>query len=57
MPINTASAKEVFELEIRKNDLRTTMVQDKLSDPDIISIEIEISENLKMFQLNYHFQK
>jgi hypothetical protein len=47
MLITTASAESIFsKLKIIKNYLRTTMVQERLSDLAIISIENEICENL-----------
>lgn len=47
IPITTASAERSFsKLKIIKNYLRTTMIQERLSDLAIISIENEICENL-----------
>ncbi|XP_022178815.1 zinc finger MYM-type protein 1-like [Myzus persicae] len=47
LPITTASAERSFsKLKIIKNYLRTTMVQDRLSDLAIISIERDLCENI-----------
>ncbi|XP_050524356.1 zinc finger MYM-type protein 1-like [Daktulosphaira vitifoliae] len=47
LPITTASAERSFsKLKIIKNDLRTSMTQNRLSDLAIISIERDLCENL-----------
>ncbi|KAL4131914.1 hypothetical protein QTP88_009146 [Uroleucon formosanum] len=47
LPITTASAERSFsKLKIIKNYLRTTMVQERLSDLAIISIERDLCENI-----------
>lgn len=47
LPITTASAERSFsKLKIIKNYLRTTMVQERLSDLAIISIKRDLCENI-----------
>ena len=49
IPVTVASGERSFsKLKLIKNYLRSNMIQDRLSSLAIISIESEISRNLKM---------
>jgi hypothetical protein len=52
MPITTATAEGSFsKLKIRKNCMRTTMGQERLSKLALLSIESELCENLDFSDL------
>ena len=58
LPITIASAERSFsKLKIIKNYLRTTMMQDRLSDLAIISIEHDLCENVDYNNIIEKFTK